>query len=92
MAKFVYVRHLYQLTGCAVSRKVAAVVVHGVACLFVYFFQVRILVYAVNWVQLIALCLLVGALQLLILTMYNVAWFKPIVIFILKNVGMNHYK
>ncbi len=71
MAKFVDVGHSYRSTRCAVSRKVAGVVMHRVTYPFILFFQVLVVVYAANLLQLIAFPLSAGQLQFLVLAAYD---------------------
>ncbi len=71
------------------SRKIAVVVVHGVACLFVRL-QVLVVVYAANLLQLIGHRLPAGPPQLFVLAVYDAARFPPTVVFLLKNVATNH--
>ncbi len=71
------------------SRKVAVVVVHGVAHPFVRL-QVLVVVYAVNLLQLIGPRLPAGLSQLLVLAVYDAARFPLIVVFLLKNIATNH--
>lgn len=90
MAKFVVVGHSHQSTRHALSKKVAIVVIHKVARLFICLFQVLVVVYTTNLVQLIALYLPAGPPQLVILAAYDATRFQPIVVFVMKNVAMNH--
>ncbi len=69
-AKFVDIGYSQRSNGCAVSRKVAVVVMHGVACPFVRL-QVLVLVYAANLLQLIGPCLPAGPPQLPVLAVYD---------------------
>lgn len=80
---------LHEFTECAVSRKVAVVVMHGVACQFVCL-KVLVVMYTANLLKLIGLFLPASLPQLFVHAIYNGARFQPIVIFFLKNVAMNH--
>lgn len=90
-AKFVDIRYSHWLTRFAVSRKVAVVVEYRLARPFVHFFQVLVIVSAASSLQLIAPCLPIGSPQLLVLVAYDAAHFQLIVVFLLKNVTINHY-
>ncbi len=71
------------------SRKVAVAVVHRIARPFVRL-QVLVVIYVANLLQLIGPRFPASAPQLLVLAMYDAAWFQPIIVFLLKNVATNH--